>query len=95
MGRLCFYEEKAGSLGSYVQESTSGLARFLLCKHCDLVLGVVYEEGEELWDAVNVKALFEEMQLGETVVVSPKTLSDQEKITRWKQVWIPCQIVKG
>ncbi len=58
------------------------------CTQCGVLVGVILQEGGETWGAINSAAI-DGVIFGEKVSVSPKKLSDQEKIERWKKVWFP------
>ena len=65
----------------------SGIAEFLICKNCGVVVGAYYEEGEILYGAINSKSVREKIELGKNISVSPKNLNDSEKVKRWKEIW--------
>ncbi len=85
-GRLVFSERRAGSFHEYRQGSES--ARFLLCNRCGVCVGVVYEEGSQRYGAVNAGCLDGRAGFGDSVSVSPQVLGADEKIARWKSVWV-------
>ncbi|HMM65482.1 MAG TPA: aldehyde-activating protein [Dokdonella sp.] len=85
-GRLVFTEHRADVFHEYRQGSES--ARFLLCGRCGVCVGVVYEEGSQHFAAVNARCLDDRAEFGDSVAVSPQTLGADEKIARWKSVWV-------
>lgn len=87
-GSLSFHVRTPEALRRVRQDGTRGLAEFLICAECDELMGVIYREGNELWGAVNA-AVLEERNFADSVAVSPRLLSDAEKIARWKQAWFP------
>ena len=65
----------------------SGIADFLICKNCGVVVGACYEDGGILYGAINLKSVREKIEFGENISVSPKELNDSEKVERWKEIW--------
>lgn len=83
-GKLVF-QIKDGSLEK--QKQGSETADFLICKSCQVLVGVMYEVNNQTFAAINSETLLEKSQLSDKVVVSPKKLSVNEKTKRWKEVW--------
>jgi len=67
----------------------SGQAESLICTQCGVMVGVIYRDGARLIGAVNAKAIGGGKDFGPEQPVSPKTLSESEKIKRWQAVWFP------
>lgn len=65
----------------------SGQAEFLTCGVCGVLVGVIYRQGERRRAAVNAKAIEGGRGFGKERQVSPKTLSADEKVSRWQEVW--------
>ncbi len=65
----------------------SGIADFLICKNCGVMVGACYEEDECLYGAINSKSIKGNKKFGESQSVSPKKLKDLDKVTRWKEIW--------
>jgi hypothetical protein len=86
-GALSLSARGAASLREYRQGSES--ARFLLCAHCGVLVAVVYEQDGCTYGALNAGCLDGEPGLAEAVSASPQRLSAEEKIARWRQVWVP------
>ena len=84
-GKLTIFVKDDSNLSKYKQGS--GIADFLICKTCGVLVGACYEEQGQLYAAINSKAIDEIATLGPERVVSPKLLSDEEKIQRWKEIW--------
>ncbi len=84
-GKLVILVKNEANLGKYRQGSE--IASCLICKICGVLVGVCYEEHGHLYATVNSKAIGNGADFGEETIVSPKTLNDQEKIQRWKNVW--------
>jgi hypothetical protein len=79
---LHFEVRNPDKLGRYKQ-TPGGSATFLHCLECGVLVGVVHES----YGAVNSAAL--DGSFGPSVVVSPKHLTPEERLQRWKSVWFP------
>ena len=84
-GALTIRVRDASDTGYYRQGSS--LAECLFCKHCGVLVGVVYRDDGRIYGAANVRAIQERTSFGDEQPVSPKALSDIEKITRWQNIW--------
>lgn len=84
-GSLRFHVNDAHRLGRYRQGS--GLADFLVCKDCGVLVGITYSHAGRLYGTVNSNALDGNVALAEAIMVSPKKLSDDEKLARWTSLW--------
>lgn len=71
------------------EQHPGGKARFLFCDECNSLIGVSYREGDAVYGAANSRWLDERSQMGELVVVSPRKLPLEERVTRWKALWFP------
>lgn len=74
-------------LGKYRQGS--GIADFLLCKRCGVVVGAIYEIDGQVFAAINSQVIEGGTTFGEVKSASPKTLTPTEKVNRWKANWFP------
>lgn len=89
-----YVSDPAGSLWIHIDQPSdvqrmrqgSMAAEFLVCRCNDLV-AVLYGSGEKLLAAVNAKMLEQSNRLGVATPVSPKTLSAEQKVERWKTAW--------
>ncbi|MBI2308162.1 MAG: aldehyde-activating protein [Rhodocyclales bacterium] len=72
-------------LGRYRQGSET--AECLICTGCGVLVGVTYRDGERLYATINSRAIDNDIGFGEALSVSPKVLSADEKIRRWKALW--------
>jgi hypothetical protein len=86
-GRLHLEVAEATALHHYTQGAE--LAKFVLCQHCGVLMGVVFEHGEQVLGAVNASCLAERASLGAAQTASPQTLSAAEKQQRWAALWTP------
>ena len=64
----------------------SGAAQMLLCGQCGVLVAALYEDAEDRLGAVNVRAL-RGAALGQPEPISPKTLTADQKIARWRRLW--------
>ena len=76
-------------LGKYRQGA--GLAEFLLCTACGVLVAVLYSRDARLYGAMNTNAIDARESFGAPHTVSPKNLSGQEKMQRWQELWF-CNI---
>jgi hypothetical protein len=90
-GRLRISEHAHGMLGDYRQGSEA--ARFLLCARCGVCVAVIFEEGARRFGAVNANCLESGSDFGVALPASPQMLSAEEKIARWKALWIADVVV--
>ncbi len=67
----------------------SALADFLLCRNCGVLIGVWYRSNGRLYATVNAKALDNRTKFAAEQPVSPKKLSDRDKVERWRDHWFP------
>lgn len=86
-GRLIIDVGDPSALHAYRQGSEN--AQFILCRHCGVLLAVVYEAEDTTYGAVNSGCLEERQSLGAAQVASPQLLSPEEKVLRWSSLWTP------
>jgi hypothetical protein len=65
------------------------LAHFLICKGCRSVICALYTESEKTFAAFNANLILNKDQLAKPLSISPKKLTAEEKVIRWKQLWFP------
>lgn len=90
-----YVSDPQGSLGFWIKDKQhcgryhqgSGIAEFLFCTNCGVLIGVLYRNDGQLYAAVNAKAVDGGKAFGAQQSVSPKVLSDNEKVKRWQEVW--------
>jgi len=70
----------------------SNQASFLSCKHCNDVVAVVYKNDKESIGAINANLLDDAESMKPVEVVSPKLLSSDDKVARWKTLWMRVNI---
>jgi hypothetical protein len=65
----------------------SHTAEMLLFRTCGVLVAALYRESNRLFGALNVKAL--DSSCGPEQGVSPKLLSPEQKVRRWRDIWFP------
>ncbi len=70
----------------------SAQARFLQCAKCQAVVAVSYQEQQSMLGAVNIMVFSERGLMQPAIVASPKLLAPEEKLSRWRQLWMPLKI---
>jgi len=65
------------------------LVELLICKNCGVMVSVTYTEEGKFYGGLNSKTLENRDLLAPSQTASPKLLSSQEKIKRWKEIWFP------
>lgn len=63
-------------------------AEFLCCFKCKEVMLVTYLFCSGLRGAINARLLDDFDKLKEQIIVSPKKLSANEKVSRWESAWL-------
>ncbi|MFM2304705.1 MAG: hypothetical protein RLZZ135_2117 [Cyanobacteriota bacterium] len=86
-GRMVVSGNSARSLREY-QQGTN-MARFLLCNQCGVLVAVIYKHDSEIFGAVNLGCLDGQTGLGNSKLVSPRKLTQEEKVSRWLNLWVP------
>ena len=74
-------------MGAYRQGNS--LAECLVCRNCGVMVGVIYRGGDRVIGAVNVNAIAGGANFAAEQPVSPKALSGEAKIARWREIWFP------
>ncbi len=70
----------------------SAQARFLQCANCQTVVAVSYQEQQSMLGAVNIMLFGERGLMQPAMIASPKLLAPEEKLSRWRQLWMPLQL---
>jgi hypothetical protein len=65
----------------------SGIADCLVCRNCGVLVGACCWSDGRLYAAVNAKVLDDRAIFAPEQRVSPKKLSESEKVARWKDIW--------
>ena len=74
---------------SRIYRQGSGMGEFLLCANCGVLIGVLYRDSEGVYAAVNVRVAARPADFGAQQIVSPRTLAESDKVSRWKSLWFP------
>ena len=91
-GKLTIQVKDERDLSKY--QHGNKIASFLICRVCGVLIGVCYKDQDGLYVTVNSKAV-DDTSFGEEIVVSPKMLSEKEKIQKWKNVWFTDTNIEG
>ena len=65
----------------------SGLADFLICKRCGVLVGGLYQDGPRRYATININSIDGSKDFAQPAVISPKTLSADQKKSRWRELW--------
>ena len=65
----------------------SALAELIFCGNCGILVCALHRGDGSLHAAVNARVFGGRAGFGSEQTVSPKTLSDQEKLERWRHLW--------
>lgn len=84
-GSLVVNVDKAASLRKYRQGSNT--ADMLICGNCGVLIGGAYQTEGRTFAAINTRIVDDGAVFGESQSASPKILSADEKISRWKKLW--------
>jgi hypothetical protein len=71
--------------GSYRQGS--GQADLVYCRQCGVLVGATYNLEGRVYATVNSKVINSPTPFGPEQTASPKTLSGEQKATRWRDIW--------
>ena len=83
-----------GSLGIRIREESdatrytqgAGIAEMLLCRRCGVLVAALWR-APPLYGVVNAAALETRSEFADTKPVSPKELSAEDKMSRWRSIW--------
>jgi hypothetical protein len=67
----------------------SGLAECLVCRNCGVLVGALYASDKQRYATVNVNVVDARATFGAEQPVSPKKLSESERVKRWQEIWFP------
>ena len=84
--QLVIQARRPDRLRRYRQGSEA--AQFLLCGDCGVLVAVVFEEGDQRHAAVNAGCLDARDAFALAVPASPQALAPDEKIARWRRLWV-------
>jgi hypothetical protein len=86
-GALSIRIGEAGQVNRFRQGSNT--AEMLLCRQCGVLVGALYQEADRVFGTLNAKALDCRASFGPEQSVSPKSLSADQKVQRWHELWFP------
>lgn len=86
-GSLTIRIKDDSKVGKYRQGNA--IAEFLICSNCGVLAAVTYENEGRVYGAANARAIQGGKGFGLEQPVSPKTLSADAKMSRWRDVWFP------
>jgi hypothetical protein len=84
-GSLRIHIEDPQQVNRYRQGNE--LADMLLCTRCGVLVGALYRDEGRVYATVNAKTVAAAESFGAEQAVSPKQLSGEEKVARWKKLW--------
>jgi hypothetical protein len=84
-GSVSLHVKAETDRGSYRQGS--GQADLVYCRHCGVLVGALYEEAGQLYATINARTIDGPTPFGTEQSASPKTLSGEQKATRWRDLW--------
>jgi len=84
-GTLRIEVKNPSTLSKYRQGSST--ADCLVCGTCGVLVAITMECGGQCYGVVNVSVIDGDVGFGESKIVSPRALSAEEKVARWKQLW--------
>lgn len=91
-GRLTIRAENLDSLRHYRQGSRN--ADCLFCGTCGVLVALVCHIDGRLHGTINSRILNDVQSFAEPAKVSPKSLTVQDKLMRWKQMWFSDVVVE-
>ena len=72
---------------SRIYRQGSGTAELLLCANCGVLIGALYREHDQVYATLNVQVTARPTDFGAPQSASPQTLSQPDKVSRWKSLW--------
>lgn len=84
-GKLAIYVKDVSKLNKYRQEN--GIADFLICTQCGTLVGVCFDKDGRIYSAVNSQTVDSQIIFGQPITVSPRKLTNNEKMQRWLDIW--------
>ncbi|MBX2885502.1 MAG: hypothetical protein KTR32_36445 [Granulosicoccus sp.] len=86
-GTLTFKAQSASRFMRYQQGS--GIADFLICQNCGVLVGITHGKPGSRVGAVNSRAMERVAELPCPVQISPKEMPSSQRAERWKALWFP------
>jgi hypothetical protein len=85
MGSLSLRIRAAGDRGSYRQGSDQ--ADLVYCRQCGVLVGALFAAAGRVYATINSRIIDGPMPFGAEQTASPKSLSGEQKATRWRDIW--------
>lgn len=88
-GKLEIHVKDTSIMGRF-RQAKDGNAEFLHCKNCSVLIGAIHQclEDKKIIGTINRRAIDDNAKLfPEVTPVSPRLLSQEEKVGRWKDKW--------
>jgi len=90
-----YISDKDGSLKITIKNQSElirykqgrGIAEFLICKNCGVLVGVCYEENGCIYGSINIRSSNTGNKVGLIEAISPEQLTYEQRIERWKKFW--------
>jgi hypothetical protein len=95
-GSVCYLGASSPKVNFLVQGDNA--AEFIQCAQCQVIIGVQTMIGKTVYSAVNAQCLPEDVDFSKSsnkLIVSPKTLTLEQKQSRWQQVWFKNAVHQG
>lgn len=67
-------------------------AIFLACSNCKNIVGPIYDFQSGTKGAINANLLELKSELQKPTVISPKHLAPEDKLARWKDLWLEINV---
>ena len=65
----------------------SNTAQMMLCRICGVLVGALFDDSGRLFGTLNSRALDSCGSFGPQQSVSPQSLSAEQKVQRWRELW--------
>jgi len=85
LGSLVVRIKDDSQRGSYRQGS--GQADLMYCRQCGVLVGATYSEAGGVYATINSRVMDGPPPFGPEQTASPKTLTGEQKATRWRDIW--------
>jgi len=86
-GTLSVRIREEGHVNRFRQGSNT--AEMLVCRQCGVLVGALYEADGRLFGTLNARSLDCRAAFGPEQSVSPKLLTADQKVQRWRDIWFP------
>jgi hypothetical protein len=95
MHGAAYVSDPSGSVSLHIKAETdrgsyrqgSGQADLVYCRQCGVLVGALYEETGQLYVTINARTIDGPTPFSADQPASPKSLSGEQKVTRWRDIW--------